>query len=129
MTSAPQLMEERGREDTYCHARRKLLAQVFDETRRSGIETVGRFVEEQDRWLAYEKRREADFLAHAVAVSPDQLAVSIGQLEQAEQPLHSLLTLRASLHPLEIRDRVQKLATRDGRGDGRLFVEVTHTSH
>src|SRR5258708_22117077 len=125
MTSAPQLMEERGREDTYCPPRRKLLEQVFDETRRSGIETVGRFVEEQDRWLAYEKRRESDFLAHAVAVSPDQLAVAIGQLEQAEQPLHSLLTLGPSRHPVQVRDVVQKLATREGRVDQRRFAEVT----
>src|SRR5438552_362925 len=51
-------------------------------------------------------------------------APSVRQLEQAEQPLHPLLALGPARHAIEVRDEIEKLASREVWMDEWLFIQV-----
>src|SRR6202022_188884 len=91
-------------------ARGQLFEQILDQACRPRVQSVGRFVQQQHRRLANEKRREADLLPHAVAVASAQLAIFLGEVEEIEQALHPLFALCSSRHPVEVGDEIEKLA-------------------
>src|SRR5260370_31185218 len=104
-------LEDVGRKQDRRAAGGKLFEQVFDQASGSRVEAVGGLVKQQHRGLAYEQRRQADLLTHAVAVAADQVAVFLGQVEQVEQPRHASFALRPTRHPVQVGDEVEEFAT------------------
>src|SRR5438445_3097031 len=61
-----------------------------------------------------------------MAVGADQLAISVRELEQPQQPLHPLIALLAAWHAVKVRHEIQEFAAGQMRMNEGLLVEVTH---
>ena len=59
-----------------------------------------------------------------MAVAADQVPVAVRELEQAEQPVHALLSHLAARHAVEVGDVVEELAAGEVGVDERLLIEV-----
>src|SRR2546429_368909 len=63
---------------------------------------LGRSSEHESRRRGDGGRRRPFFRFHPGVKTADQLPVAIGELEQAEQPLHALLPHLAARHPIKV---------------------------